>query len=72
MLGYCFSVLAILIPHRFYLALHASSMMFFPHSMFLLKKKKKLWEKLQEILFSFSWHVRYCLYFCLISQFIVH
>jgi len=42
MLGYCFSVLAILIPHRFYLALHASSMMFFPHSMFLLKKKKKI------------------------------
>jgi len=35
MSGDCFSILARLIPHRFDLALHASSMMLFPHSMFL-------------------------------------
>jgi hypothetical protein len=36
MSGEGFSVLAILIIHGFDLALHASSMMLFPYSMFLL------------------------------------
>jgi hypothetical protein len=53
----CFSVLAILILHRFDLSLHASPMMLFPYSMSLLlfffinkkikkNKKKKLGEKM--------------------------
>jgi hypothetical protein len=36
MSGDYFSVLAILIPHRFDFALHASPLMFYPYSMFLL------------------------------------
>jgi hypothetical protein len=76
MSGDCFSVLATLILHMFDLALHAYLMMLFPYSMFLFfiffKKKKKFGEKMQGILFFFSWHNRYCLYFCLTSQFIVH
>jgi hypothetical protein len=36
MLSDCFSVLAILILHRFDLAFHASPMMLIPYSMFLL------------------------------------
>jgi hypothetical protein len=52
--GDCFSVLETLILHRFDFALHASFMMLFPYSMFLLlfkKKKKKIGEKMQGILF---------------------
>jgi len=40
-------------------------MMLFPYSIFL---KKKNWGE-NAGNFFFSWHVRYCLYFCLISQF---
>jgi hypothetical protein len=36
MLGYYFSVLANLIPHKFDFALHASPLMFYLYSMFLL------------------------------------
>jgi hypothetical protein len=48
MLGDCFSVLVILILHKFDLALHASLMVVYLYSMFLLFfiKKKKLAEKL--------------------------
>jgi hypothetical protein len=50
--GDCFSVLEILILHRFDLALHASLMMIYLYSMFLLFLiiKKKLGEKMQGIL----------------------
>jgi hypothetical protein len=74
MLGNCFSVLAYLIIHGFDLALHAYFMMLFPYNMFIFIffLKKNLGEKMQGIFFFFSWHVKYCLYFCLISQFIVH
>jgi hypothetical protein len=40
MSDYCFSMLAILIPHRFDLALHASSAMLFPYNIFFNTKKK--------------------------------
>jgi hypothetical protein len=57
MSGDCFSVLVILILHKFDLALHASLMMFFPYSMFLLfliKKKKKIGgENARSFIFSF-------------------
>jgi hypothetical protein len=55
--GDCFSVLETLILHRFDFALHASFMMLFPYSMFLLlfkKKKKKLGRKCKEFYFFFS------------------
>jgi hypothetical protein len=42
MSGYYFSVLVILILHRFDLALHASLLMVYRYSMFLLVFKKKL------------------------------
>jgi hypothetical protein len=47
------SVLVILILHRFDLALHASLVMIYLYSMFSLffKKKKKMGEKMQGILF---------------------
>jgi len=55
--GDCFSVLETLILHRFDFALHASFMMLFPYSMFLLlfkKKKKKNWgENARNFIFSF-------------------
>jgi hypothetical protein len=41
MSGDCFSVLAILIPHRFDFALNASPLMFYPYNMFLLFLIKK-------------------------------
>jgi hypothetical protein len=77
MSGDCFSVLAILILHRFDLALHASRMMLIPYSMFLLLLLYIYiyiigGENAGNFIFFSSWHVRYCLYFCLISQFIVH
>jgi hypothetical protein len=74
MLGDCFSVLVILILHRFDLALHASFVMIYLYSMFLLffNKKKNWGRKCREFYFFVSWHVRYCMYFCLICQFIVH
>jgi hypothetical protein len=56
----CFSVLAILILHRFDLSLHASPMMLFPYSMSLLlfffinKKIKKIGgENVGNFIFSF-------------------
>jgi hypothetical protein len=50
--GDCFSVLEILILHRFDLALHASLMMIYLYSMFLLFLiTKKKGEKMQGILF---------------------
>jgi hypothetical protein len=54
--GDCFSVLETLILHRFDFALHASFMMLFPYSMFLLlfkKKKKKLGRKCGFFFFFF-------------------
>jgi hypothetical protein len=55
MWGDCFSVLVILILHRFDLALHASLMVVYLCSVFLLffikKKLKKLGEMLQEFYF---------------------
>jgi hypothetical protein len=56
-----FFVLAILILHRFELALYAYDVV-----------KKKMGRKCNGILFIFSWHVRYCMYFCLIPQFTMH
>jgi hypothetical protein len=69
MLDDCFFVFAILILHKFDLTLHASLMMIYLYSMFLFFLiKKNLGEKMQGIFFFFfSWHVRYCMYFCLIS-----
>jgi hypothetical protein len=56
LLGYCFSILVILILHRFDLALHASLVMIYLYSMFLffLIIKKKLGAKMQgNFIFSF-------------------
>jgi hypothetical protein len=73
MLSNYFSVWTFLSFHRFDLALHANSMMLFPYSMFLFLNKKKIGgENVGNFLFSFFRHVKYCSYFCLISQFIVH
>jgi FtsH-binding integral membrane protein len=66
MWGDCFSVLVILILHRFDLALHASLMVVYLCSVFLLffikKKIKKIGGDVAGILFFFfSWYVRYCI-----------
>jgi hypothetical protein len=61
-----FSVLASSSSHRFDLALH---MMLFPYCNFLIIKEK--WGEIAGN-FSFSWHIRYCMCFHLISQFIMH
>jgi hypothetical protein len=58
-----FSVLVILILHRFDLYSKFFIVFFF---------KKKWGIKCREYYFFVSWHVRYCMYFCLISQFIAH
>jgi hypothetical protein len=74
MSGNCFFVLVILTLHKFDLALHASLMVVYLYSMFLLFfiYIYILGEKLQEFYFFFSWYVRYCMYFYMISQFIAH
>jgi hypothetical protein len=76
MSGNCFFVLVILTLHMFDLALHASLMVVYLYSMFLLFfiyiYIYILGEKLQEFYFFFSWYVRYCMYFYMISQSIAH
>jgi hypothetical protein len=62
----CFSVLTLSSFHRFDLVLH---MMVFPYFMCLIIKKK-IGENLQD--FSFSWHIRYCMCFHLISKFFMY
>jgi hypothetical protein len=55
-----------LILHRFDLALHASLMVVYLYSLFLLFFKKKTGGEVAGILFFFfSWYVRYCMYFYL-------
>jgi hypothetical protein len=45
MYGDCFSVLVILILHRFDLALYTSLLMIYRYGMFLLFLIKKIWEE---------------------------
>jgi hypothetical protein len=71
MSGDYFFLLAISIPHKFDLALHASSMMLLPYSMLLLKKKKIVGEIVGNFI-PFLGMSDGCMYFYLIYQFIVH